>query len=240
MADVYLGVDIHKNYSTFAALHQDGRIFKFAHHVSNTYEAVSKFLNSFGKKHTFCAVLETGRNWNVMYDLLETIPQIESVKVANPLKTKAIASAQLKTDKVDAETLAHLLRVNFIPEVYVPPRTIRLQKYLLRQRFYWVSLTTRIKNRIHIILTRNHITLPDITDLFGRHGKIFLETVALPETEKIILKQHLQALSYLQWQIAEISQEIKKVLKQDNNIKLLKTIPGIGEVFAPIIYCFRD
>jgi|YelNatPaOPRAMG01_1025707.scaffolds.fasta_scaffold96346_1 transposase len=235
MADVYLGVDVHKNYSFFAAIHPDGRIFKFGNRIANTYEAVSNFLNSFGKKHRFSAVLETGRNWGVMYDLLESLPMVESVKVANPFKVKAIAHAQLKTDKVDAVTLAQLLRVNYIPEVYVPPKEIRLQKYLLRQRFYWVRLLIRLKNRIHIILARNHILIPEVTDLFGKQGRAFLEAVELPKTEEIILKQHLQLLSYLEWQIRAIQEPITEDMKDNENIKLLKTIPGIGEVFAPMI-----
>ncbi len=46
------------------------------------------------------AVLEAGRTWGVIYGLLEDMG-IEPV-LANPLKTRAIAEAKIKTDSIDA------------------------------------------------------------------------------------------------------------------------------------------
>jgi len=53
-----------------------------------------------------------------MYDWLEG--EIDGVKLAHPLKMKAIADAKVKTDKIDVTILAHLLRADLIPEAYVP------------------------------------------------------------------------------------------------------------------------
>ena len=41
------------------------------------------------------------------------------VVVANPAKTRAIAEAKVKTDKVDAEILAQLLAADYLPGVWV-------------------------------------------------------------------------------------------------------------------------
>jgi transposase len=41
-------------------------------------------------------------------------PYVERVVVANPLHTRAIAEAKVKTDKVDAEVLAQLLRCDYL------------------------------------------------------------------------------------------------------------------------------
>jgi hypothetical protein len=54
--------------------------------------------------------------------------------LAHPLRTKAIASARVKTDAVDARTLAHLLRTDLLPEAYIAPREIRELRDLLRHR----------------------------------------------------------------------------------------------------------
>ena len=56
------------------------------------------------------------------------------VKLSHPLKTKAIAYAKVKTDKVDSATLAHLLRSNLLPLSYVPEKPVRLNRELLRYR----------------------------------------------------------------------------------------------------------
>ena len=64
----------------------------------------------------------TGNLWLSIYDKLEDI-SIQCV-LANPMKTRAIASARIKTDRIDARILARLLRSNLIAESYVPPRQL--------------------------------------------------------------------------------------------------------------------
>jgi transposase len=115
------------------------------------------------------AVLEAGRNWDVIYDLLESIG-LQPV-LANPLKTRAIAESKIKTDTIDATTLADLLRADLIPEVHVPSVDVRAQKNLLRQRMWLVGLRTMAKNHIHHILDRNHAVMPTCSDIFGKAGR---------------------------------------------------------------------
>jgi transposase len=59
----------------------------------------------------------------VVADLLEA-EGIE-LHLAHPRQTKAIAAARVKSDAVDARTLAHLLRADLLPEAYVAPRELR-------------------------------------------------------------------------------------------------------------------
>ena len=63
--------------------------------------------------------LGSGRAVWAVVDILK--PFVAEVGVSNPLKTKAIAEAKIKTDKVDAEVLAQLLRCDFLPRVWEPP-----------------------------------------------------------------------------------------------------------------------
>ncbi len=46
-------------------------------------------------------------------------PHSARVVVSNPKKTRAIAEAKVKTDKVDAEVLAGLLAADYLPSVWV-------------------------------------------------------------------------------------------------------------------------
>ena len=89
------------------------------------------------------------------------------VKLANPAKTKAIASARIKTDKLSARILAHLLRADLIAECYVAPRDIRKVRALLRQRSSLVKMRTMVKNRVHSQLDKYGYTssLKDISEL---------------------------------------------------------------------------
>ncbi|MEO0070350.1 MAG: IS110 family transposase [candidate division WOR-3 bacterium] len=232
---IYLGIDDHKWFATIAAVNEAGETLKVEPRVQKTSEDIKRFLISLGANNHYKAVLEAGRNWGVTYDLLESLPQVAEVILANPFKVKAIASAYLKTDTVDALTLAHLRRVNYIPQVHIPDKKTRQLKYLIRQRAFLVVIKTQLKNRIHIILERNHISTPEVTDLFGKKGREFMATVELPPTERFLLSQHLELLKYCEVKIKEVGDIARAELATDERVRLLKTVPGIGEVFAPLI-----
>lgn len=94
------------------------------------------------KKYGKCiAVCESTANlWLKTYQAYEKYNI--AVKPANPLTTKAIAEARIKTDKLDARTLAHLLRSNLLDECYIATKK-REEKSLLRLRTNLVQDTTR-------------------------------------------------------------------------------------------------
>jgi hypothetical protein len=79
---------------------------------------VGKFFQSLGEPCT--AVLEAGWNWGVMYDWLAASDNVEQIELAHPFWVRAIAAAQVKTDAIDAHTLAQLLRSNLIPRASIP------------------------------------------------------------------------------------------------------------------------
>src|SRR5437773_8173132 len=72
--------------------------------------------------------------------------------LVHPLRCKAIASARLKNDKVDAATLAQLLRADLLPEAWIAPPAVRQLRALLRHRVALVRLRTQLGNRIHAVL----------------------------------------------------------------------------------------
>jgi transposase len=138
----------------------------------------AQFFCSLGGKSR--VVIEACWNWQAIYERLEGIPQIEAILVANPCKTRLIAEAQIKTDKLDADALATLLRGDFIVPVHVPGAQARARKNLLRERLYRARLRTRIRNRTHALLDRQQrLQLPQCSDLFGARGRSFLGRLEL-------------------------------------------------------------
>ena len=74
-------------------------------------------LEAFARDHletTDRVALEATTNTWAVVDVLR--PFVAEVVVGNPLKTRAIAEAKVKTDKVDAEVLAQLLRCDYLPD----------------------------------------------------------------------------------------------------------------------------
>ena len=103
----YVGVDHHKKFSYLSVMDEKGVVVKEGR-IGNTKEALKRFLSDSNEPKN--AVLEAGRNWTVMHDWLEE--ELDEVKLAHPKKIKAIAEAKIKTDKIDARILAHLLRTD--------------------------------------------------------------------------------------------------------------------------------
>ena len=110
---ITLGVDVHKKFSQVAVLNDQDEI-KMNVKMPKEKRLFAELLSEFNEP--FQAVIESGYSWGIMYDLLTELGV--DVTVAHALKVKAIASAKIKTDKIDAQTLAQLLKANLIPEVH--------------------------------------------------------------------------------------------------------------------------
>jgi transposase len=180
--------------------------------------------------------IEACWNWGFVYDILEQIPEVEEIVVSNPLKNRLIAEAQIKTDSIDSEALATLLRGNFLARVHVPSRANRRRKDQLRQRLYWARLRTRVRNRLHALLDRQHgLELPRCSDLFGVRGMGFLKRLDLPEPDGTMLREDVALLELLNKQIKEQEQRIGTCNLSDPVTKRLLTTPGLGPILAPVV-----
>lgn len=105
----YIGIDLHQRTAYFVVQTESGQTVQQAR-VPAQPEPLREFLRSVPKP--FCVALEAGRNWYWPYDLLEQ--EAAEVKLCHPAKTRLIADARIKTDKVDARILADLLRTNYL------------------------------------------------------------------------------------------------------------------------------
>jgi len=228
----YVGVDHHKRFSYLTVMNEKGVVLREGR-INNSKESLRRFLGYSDEPKS--AVLEAGRNWTVMHDWLEE--ELDEVKLANPKKVKAIAEAKIKTDKIDATILAHLLRADLIPEAYVPKPETRMIKNILRQRMFFVKLSSMTKNRIHNVLDR-HPELRgqiDPSDLFGKQGLEWLSIVKLPKEDKRLLNEQIDLLSYLTGKIKDSNHVVEKLGSKDKRVKNLMTVPGIGKFFALLI-----
>jgi len=97
---VCIGLDVHKRYSYVAVVDELGEIVE-EKRIENTKESLQKFASKYkGAK----AVIEATSNYRFIYDVLENYVE---VKLAHPYKTRAIAEARIKNDRLDAKMLAN-------------------------------------------------------------------------------------------------------------------------------------
>jgi transposase len=160
----YTGIDLHKKTSFITTIDESGQVV-FRRNFSNQKEQILNYFNSLDAPTKI--VIESMCSWFWLYDLLTA--HNFNVVISNPLKTKAIASAKIKNDKVDSHMLAQLLRADLITTVHVCSIKTRKRKELLRHRQRLVRDATRMKNRIHMLLMKNNISVP-VSDLFGVKG----------------------------------------------------------------------
>jgi transposase len=71
--------------------------------------------------------------------------------LANSLKTKIIAQAKLKDDKIDSNVLVDLLRADLVYESFVPDKEYRELRQLVRTRLDLVTERTVLKNKVHAL-----------------------------------------------------------------------------------------
>jgi transposase len=185
-----------------------------------------------GFKDSMEVAIESTPSWYWLYDSLED--EGFDVKLSHPLRTKAIAYAKVKTDKVDSATLAHLLRSDLLPLSYVPERPVRLHRELLRYRASLVNIQTRVKNKIHMVLAKNNVN-NEYSDLFGKAGMAFLRSLPLPENYRIALDGYLNVLDTVREEIKTVSKRVQQVAEKDQDAMLLMSIPGVGYYSALLI-----
>lgn len=223
---VSVGIDLHKRYSQLAAKDTAGNLVA-QERIENEPEAFKEFFAQFEQSQ---AVIEATANWPWLVDLLEN----QGVKtfLSHPYETKAIAKVRLKkTDKVDANILADLLRTDFLPTSYQATREERDLRELLRFRMALVKVKTQMKNRVHAILAKHNIKFEG-TDLFGKRGRAFLNQLVFPEQTDWVLKQALGQIDQLEEVIANFGQRIEQKAEQDQQAKLFLSIPGMGKLTA--------
>ena len=104
--------------------------------------------------------------------------------LAHPFYLNSFAKKHVKTDKVDAWVLAQLLRMDYLPESYVPGKEIRDQRVMIRHHASLVRLMTSIKNRVHALLAIEGIQTSEFSDLFGKRGMEFLRGVKLRQVTR--------------------------------------------------------
>ncbi len=230
----YVGIDLHKKYSVLHAQDERGRRLKEARIPADSGAGFVQFFQSLEGPSQ--AVLEACWNWGLTHDLLEEIETVEEIVLAHPLKTRLIADAQIKTDRLDAAALATLLRGNLVARAHIPRRETRARKNLLRQRLYWARLRTMLRNRLHALLDRQRgLELPVCSDLFGSRGLGFLRRLELPEPDATLLGEALALHDLIAQQMRAQEKRIKAEFGHEPMHARLLSVPGIGPTLAAVL-----
>jgi transposase len=221
-----IGLDVHRQFAEVAVA-QGGQAVPSGHRFEATPAGLLAFARSLGKEDQ--VVLEATVNTWAIVDVLAA--HAGRVVVSNPLRTRAIASAKVKTDKIDAATLAQLLAADFLPEVWIPDPETRSRRAQVAHRAGLVQQRSRLRNRVEAVLHRNLLECP-WTDTFGKRGCQWLAHLNLPSADREQLDSTLRQLDCMEAEVARADQLIAETTLGDPRIQRLMTIPGVGVTTA--------
>jgi len=150
---------------------------------------------------------------------------------------RAIAANKKKNDRLDAHTIANLMRTNFFPIGYPFPQDIRGVRDLLRRRHFFVHQRSGL-------ITHSKLTFYQ-QGICGNKASVFKnkqerESISLQieqEDQRLNLDTNIKVMGFLDELIDFLEKTIKKRVMQQHikSFALLQTIPGVGEMGALII-----
>lgn len=216
---LYTGIDLHKRTVALATVDSRGKVVAQASLATSRPELARYFreLPEPGQ-----ATVEATSCWYWLRDLLdaEQVP----LTLAHAKFVKAIAYAKVKTDAVDALTLAQLHRANLIPRAHmVSPELLPLRD-LLRARLHLVEKRTSAKNSIHRLLEKYNVRSPD-------------QLATEPYLQASLYEEQVELLTD---QIRRIERQLQPRLIPNTDVQRLLWIPGIGRLVAFTLYLEID
>lgn len=227
---LFAGLDMHGETTTGTIKDEAGnpvRVLK----VETSQEGIRHLFGALKNKHV-TAVFEASRNWPYYSSLLR--PHCDKIVMAHPLRVRAIASARIKTDSIDSNILADLLRADLIPESYMPAQDIVEMRELLRYRASLSAQRGKLKAKAKNILSREG-KKSEFDAVTGKRARLWLNSLPLGELNRKELNFTLFLLDKTTDEIGSLDAKIEKEQYKYPEIDLLKSLPGISTFSALMI-----
>ena len=207
----YYGIDQHKRDSFITTYDSQGTVVKQMR-VANDPLLIQNYFAQFSGSHR--AVVESTGSWYWLAVLLQKLDV--KLTLAHATELKAISAAKVKTDKVDSDILAQLLRADLIPEAHKISADKRGPRDLMRTRLRLISKCASCKNSIERLLEKfNGSAITELDDLY-----------------QLQIRAHKEQIALLEQQIHTIERTLHPHLIPNEDIQRLLWIPGIGKIGA--------
>lgn len=228
MRQLFVGIDLHSS-NSFIGISDETDKRHYCKRLPNNPDVILAELEPF-KQEIVGIVVESTFNWYWLVDLL--MDNAYKLHLANPTAIQQYKGLKHTDDKHDAFWLAHLLRLDILPEGYIYPKEERPLRDLLRKRMHLVQLRISVLNSLQAILYRNCGS-----KLSG--GKIKSKTenhvlASLPEQEDLQLCGAVskETIDYLTGQITRIENLVQEKIALKTRFLNLQTMPGVGKILA--------
>ena len=228
----FIGIDVAKKANVVCIMDKVGIVLEMSNYLNRRDTALALFT----RVETYCdcgAVFEsTGNMW------LKTMYAPEACcipyKMANPLWLK-MSQSGLKTDKIDARTLANHYRMGNIPESYVYPAETRRRIDILNDRINQIKARTAIINRQYSILDKYDYIMSDSgsSDATSMRCQNYLDSLKLEPGDMRRMAMYVQDIRHINGQVAILESMISKEAMDNEDARIIMTMKGF-EAFGAL------
>jgi transposase len=225
----HVGVDLHQRFCYLTAVDASGKTVKQSQ-VINEGAALRAWLRQVPSPRQ--VVVEASGFWPAFARAVQ--PETQRLVMVHPQRMKAIASARLKNDKVDSETLAQLSRADLLPEAWMANQRTQQARLLTRLRITLGQQRAKAKNQLQAVLHQEGFLKP-VADVFGKTGRVWLAGLALSPAGRVVVDVWLKIVDQMTEAIVAQEKALKEMTKLDARARWLQTMPGIGPYSAMVI-----
>ena len=223
---IHVGIDLHTNNMVNVALNGNGKVVREAKLPTST-RSLEDFFGSM--EGPVKAVVECTSNWYWLSDWCRA--NGVDLTLAHAKMVKAISYAKVKTDKVDAKTLAELLRADLIPEAYQVKADRRELRELTRGRLRMIQWRGKLQSALWGQAIKYNVQISGSQWRQLNQLQQWLGS-QLPPAANLQARLLIEQMSQLQTHIHRIEEEIERQVPFEAAAQRLMEVPGLGKVGA--------
>jgi len=231
---ISIGIDIGKKKCDYCIVNGRGKVLERGQYFNTKADAgrcARTILDKYGKKGRCTAACETTANmWITTVDAFERAGI--AIKLANAYRMALINKTGKKTDRIDAEKIAQILRMGSIPECYVPPAHTRGVRNMVRQHVRLAQARTRVVNQVHNLLDAHGRAVP-AANTYSLKALSYLDALSLGNAQDdFVLRQCTRRIRHYTSEITEIDKQLGAEAAQSEDARLLASMTGVGTYTA--------
>jgi transposase len=225
---VYVGLDYHKDSIQVCVMDTAGKIL-VNRSCPNRAEAVVALVAGHGQD-VHAAVEACSGSANLADELATKHGWV--INLAHPGYVARMKQTPDKTDWADGRVLADLVRVGYLPKVWLAPEDVRQLRTLTRYRQQLVNRRRNAKLRVTALLRDARVVEPK-SRRWGRAWMAWLASAeGLGSEGRWVVDRHLEELRDLDAAIAAVEHRLAQVTAGDPVVAQLLTLAGVGQVTA--------
>lgn len=230
---IWVGLDYHTCWIQVCVMNEKGEVL-LNRRCDNWWASVADMANAMGDVRG--VAIEACCGSASLADQLRNLAAWP-VQMAHPGYVNRMRRGPDKSDWSDGKLLADLVRVGYLPQVWLAPEEIRQLRNLVRYRQQQVNQRRAVKQRIGALL-RNHRVKPSERNVHAwscAWWRWLGEAEGLGDQGRWVMNRHIEDLARLGRRIVQVERRLKRLTAKDVVVRALLKHKGIGPVTAWVL-----